>query len=230
MHGTSLEYGADAIRRARSDGGRARGGGLAAGGAGVAATPAVPVRASISSACRSSCTARDGQLVRGLTAGRLRGPRGRQAAEDRALRRGRARRGAAAASRAVLDASGSMETDLREAASAAIQFVQALDEAVDVTFVDFDTSVRVGPLQPAELPAAVRADPRPEGRRHDGALRRARACTSKRRRRRGRTARAPALHGRRRQHEPDDASASCSELLRLGNVHGLRDRLPREPV
>lgn len=44
----------------------------------------------------------------------------------------------------MLDASGSMERDIRDAASAAIQFVDALEEAVDVTFVDFDTAVSMG--------------------------------------------------------------------------------------
>jgi Ca-activated chloride channel family protein len=44
----------------------------------------------------------------------------------------------------MLDGSGSMEKDLREASNAAIQFVNALDEAVDVTYVDFDTAVSLG--------------------------------------------------------------------------------------
>ena len=52
----------------------------------------------------------------------------------------------------LLDTSGSMERDLREAANAAIQFVDALDEAVDVTFLDFDSSVRVGRFQPPSYP------------------------------------------------------------------------------
>ena len=45
-----------------------------------------------------------------------------------------------------------MERDLREAANAAIQFIDALDEAVDVTFLDFDTNVRIRPLSPPRLP------------------------------------------------------------------------------
>ncbi len=52
----------------------------------------------------------------------------------------------------LLDTSGSMERDLREAANAAIQFVDALDEAVDVTFLDFDSSVRVGRFLPSSYP------------------------------------------------------------------------------
>jgi Ca-activated chloride channel family protein len=43
----------------------------------------------------------------------------------------------------VLDTSSSMDKDLAAAASAAIRFVNALEEAVDVTFVDFSTEVRV---------------------------------------------------------------------------------------
>ena len=52
----------------------------------------------------------------------------------------------------VLDASGSMEKDLDEAEGAAIRFVQAAEEASDVTFVDFDTSVRVGRFSPPSYP------------------------------------------------------------------------------
>ena len=43
----------------------------------------------------------------------------------------------------LLDTSSSMDKDLATAASAAIRFVNALEEAVDVTFVDFSTEVRV---------------------------------------------------------------------------------------
>jgi Ca-activated chloride channel family protein len=52
----------------------------------------------------------------------------------------------------LLDASGSMEKDLDAAAGAAVRFVQALEEARDVTFVDFDTAVRVGRFMPASYP------------------------------------------------------------------------------
>jgi Ca-activated chloride channel family protein len=43
----------------------------------------------------------------------------------------------------LLDVSESMGTDLTQAATAAVKFVNAFDEAEDVTFVDFDTEVRV---------------------------------------------------------------------------------------
>jgi Ca-activated chloride channel family protein len=52
----------------------------------------------------------------------------------------------------LVDRSGSMELDLREATNAAIQFVNALDEALDVTFVDFNSSIRVGRFEPQSYP------------------------------------------------------------------------------
>jgi VWFA-related protein len=52
----------------------------------------------------------------------------------------------------LLDTSGSMEKDLAAASSAAIRFVNALEEAVDVTFVDFATEVRVSRFSPASYP------------------------------------------------------------------------------
>jgi Ca-activated chloride channel homolog len=52
----------------------------------------------------------------------------------------------------MVDRSGSMELDLREATNAAIQFVNALDEALDVTFVDFNSSIRIGRFEPQSYP------------------------------------------------------------------------------
>ena len=52
----------------------------------------------------------------------------------------------------LVDRSGSMELDLREATNAAIQFVNALDEALDVTFVDFNSSIRIGRFEPQSYP------------------------------------------------------------------------------
>lgn len=52
----------------------------------------------------------------------------------------------------LLDTSGSMEKELANASTAAIRFVNALDEAVDVTFVDFSTEVRVSRFSPASYP------------------------------------------------------------------------------
>jgi Ca-activated chloride channel family protein len=48
----------------------------------------------------------------------------------------------------LLDTSGSMTDDLRDARSAAIKFVNALGQAQDVTLVDFDTEVRVARFNP----------------------------------------------------------------------------------
>ena len=52
----------------------------------------------------------------------------------------------------LLDRSGSMEKDIRVASSAAIQFVSALEEAVDTTFVDFNSSVQIGRFEPQSYP------------------------------------------------------------------------------
>ena len=97
-------------------------------------------------------TARDGQLVRGL-----------KMEDFEVLEEGKPQKIAYFAEGApgealplhlglLLDQSESMERDLREAAGAAIQFVEALDEAVDVTFLDFDSNVRVGRFSPDSYP------------------------------------------------------------------------------
>jgi len=97
-------------------------------------------------------TAKDGLLVRGLTA------------EDfDVLEEGKPQKIAYFAEGApgevlplhlglALDTSESMGGDLREAAGAAIQFVEALEEAVDVTFLDFDSTVRMGRFSPSSYP------------------------------------------------------------------------------
>jgi len=43
----------------------------------------------------------------------------------------------------LLDASGSMEEDLKDVRTAAIKFLNAMDQAEDITLVDFDTEVRM---------------------------------------------------------------------------------------
>jgi VWFA-related protein len=55
----------------------------------------------------------------------------------------------------LLDTSGSMADDLKDARSAAVKFVNALDAAVDVTLVDFDTQVRVARFGPGDYPRLV---------------------------------------------------------------------------
>lgn len=52
----------------------------------------------------------------------------------------------------LLDVSESMGTELSQSATAAIRFVNALDEANDVTLVDFDTQVRVARFGPNDYP------------------------------------------------------------------------------
>jgi VWFA-related protein len=96
-------------------------------------------------------TGRDGLLVRGLTAGAFEvledGVKQTVSAfaeggqEEIPLHAG-----------LLVDRSGSMELDLREATNAAIQFINALDEALDVTFVDFNSSIRIGRFEPQSYP------------------------------------------------------------------------------
>ena len=52
----------------------------------------------------------------------------------------------------VLDTSESMAKDLGDAATAVVQFLGALDEAADATFIDFDTNVRVTRYSPQSYP------------------------------------------------------------------------------
>lgn len=52
----------------------------------------------------------------------------------------------------LLDVSESMGTELNQSATAAIRFVNALDEAEDVTLVDFDQQVRVARFGPNDYP------------------------------------------------------------------------------
>jgi Ca-activated chloride channel homolog len=65
----------------------------------------------------------------------------------------------------LLDTSGSMADDLKDARAAAIKFVNALDHAADVTLVDFDTEVRVARFGPNDYPRLVE---RIRGRKPDG--------------------------------------------------------------
>lgn len=65
----------------------------------------------------------------------------------------------------LLDTSGSMERDLRDARSAAVKFVNTLEGEADVTLVDFDTEVRVARFSPQDYPRLVE---RIRGRKPDG--------------------------------------------------------------
>ena len=55
----------------------------------------------------------------------------------------------------LLDASGSMEADMKDVRSAAIKFLNQNEHAVDVTLVDFDTEVRVARYGPDDYPRLI---------------------------------------------------------------------------
>jgi Ca-activated chloride channel family protein len=55
----------------------------------------------------------------------------------------------------LFDTSGSMTDDIELARRAAITFLKGLDEAQDITLVDFDTEVRVARYNPADFPRLV---------------------------------------------------------------------------
>jgi Ca-activated chloride channel homolog len=65
----------------------------------------------------------------------------------------------------LLDTSGSMEEDIKDVRTAAIKFLNAIDSAVDITLVDFDTEVRVARFSAAEYPRLIE---RIRGRKPDG--------------------------------------------------------------
>lgn len=65
----------------------------------------------------------------------------------------------------LLDTSGSMSGDIKDARSAAVKFVNALGHAADVTLVDFDTEVRVARFGQNDYPRLVE---RIRGRKPDG--------------------------------------------------------------
>jgi Ca-activated chloride channel family protein len=55
----------------------------------------------------------------------------------------------------LLDTSGSMEEDIKDVRTAAVKFLNAMDAAVDITLVDFDTEVRVARYTTAEYPRLI---------------------------------------------------------------------------
>jgi VWFA-related protein len=57
----------------------------------------------------------------------------------------------------LLDASGSMERDLRDVRTAAIKFLAQNEQAVDTTLVDFDTEVRVTRFGANDYPRLIEA-------------------------------------------------------------------------
>ena len=50
----------------------------------------------------------------------------------------------------LLDTSGSMGEDIKDVRTAAVKFLNAMDQAVDITLVDFDTEVRMGRYSASE--------------------------------------------------------------------------------
>lgn len=123
---------------------------LAAAGAGVRAQQ--PIRSGVSLVrVPVVVTARDGTLVRGLRA------------DDFDVREDGVRQPVAFFAEGapdgeavplhiglLLDVSESMRVELSQAAGAAVRFVNALEEAADVTLVDFDTEVRVATFEPPQ--------------------------------------------------------------------------------
>lgn len=55
----------------------------------------------------------------------------------------------------MIDASGSMLHDLKEVQTAAIKFLNAVENIIDVTLVDFDTEVRVARFNPDDFPRMI---------------------------------------------------------------------------
>jgi Ca-activated chloride channel homolog len=55
----------------------------------------------------------------------------------------------------LLDASGSMDRDIKDVRTAAIKFLNQTDYAVDVTLVDFDTEVRVTRYRSDDFPQLI---------------------------------------------------------------------------
>ncbi len=55
----------------------------------------------------------------------------------------------------LLDTSGSMEQDIKDVRTAAVKFLNRMDNAVDITLVDFDTEVRVARYAAADYPRLI---------------------------------------------------------------------------
>ena len=65
----------------------------------------------------------------------------------------------------LFDTSGSMDQDIRLSRTAAVRFLNSLQEAIDITLVDFDTEVRVARFEQASFPRLVERirERKPEG-------------------------------------------------------------------
>jgi Ca-activated chloride channel homolog len=65
----------------------------------------------------------------------------------------------------LLDTSGSMEEDIKDVRTAAIKFLNAMEQAVDITLVDFDTEVRKATYSSSDYAHLIE---RIRGRKADG--------------------------------------------------------------
>ena len=97
-------------------------------------------------------TAKDGLIVRGLTATDFEVTEDGVPQKISAFSEGAPGEVLPLHAGLLLDVSESMEMDLKGAANAVCQFVTALDEAVDVTFLDFDSSIRLTRFQRDDYP------------------------------------------------------------------------------
>src|SRR5262249_3180202 len=88
-------------------------------------------------------TAKDGLIVRGLTAPDFVVTEDGVGQQIAAFSEGAPGEVVPMHAGLLLDVSESMEMDLKGAVNAVCQFISAFDEAVDVTFLDFDSSIRL---------------------------------------------------------------------------------------
>jgi Ca-activated chloride channel homolog len=65
----------------------------------------------------------------------------------------------------LLDSSGSMENDIKDVRTAAIRFLNEMEQAVDITLVDFDTEVRMARYASSDYARLIE---RIRGRKTDG--------------------------------------------------------------
>jgi Ca-activated chloride channel family protein len=65
----------------------------------------------------------------------------------------------------LLDASGSMEDDIKDVRTAAVKFLNTMDKAEDITLVDFDTEIRVARYEQSDYGHLIE---RIRGRKTDG--------------------------------------------------------------
>jgi VWFA-related protein len=65
----------------------------------------------------------------------------------------------------LLDSSGSMENDIKDVRTAAVKFLNAMEQAVDITLVDFDTEVRMARYSSRDYARLIE---RIRGRKTDG--------------------------------------------------------------